>query len=408
MNMQGKNTPMPKDDIRSRLGLRPVINVSGTMTSLGASIVVPQAVEAVSAILTEFVELGDLHRQASKTIADLTGAEAGFITASCSAAISLAVAAAMTGSDLAAIERLPDTTGLKDEVLILSGHMVGYGAPVEQAIRLTGAKVVPVGQATHAHAYQLRGAISEKTAAAVYVVSHHVVDYGQIPLKVFAAVAHERGVPVIVDAASEYDLTGFLADGADLVLYSGHKFLGGPTSGIVAGPKERVHDVYLQNRGIGRGMKVGKEGIVGALAALQAWKTRDHDGIRAREKKALDCWVEALEKRPGIKAEIVPDPTNNPLDRLKVSVDPAEARITAWDIADRLAAGDPPVIVRDHEVEHGHFYLDPCNLHPDEEFTVAVRLEEELDRARKSNTVIATPFEERLLAHEAAILRWPD
>lgn len=399
---------MPKEDIRSRLGLRPVINVSGTMTSLGASIVVPEAVEAVSAILPEFVELGDLHRQGSKIIADLTGAEAGFITASCSAAISLAVAAAMTGPDLAAIERLPDTTGLKDEVLILSGHMVSYGAPVEQAIRLTGAKVVPVGQATGAAAYQLRGAITERTAAAVYVVSHHVVDYAQIPLKVFAAVAHERGVPVIVDAASEYDLTGFLADGADLVLYSGHKFLGGPTSGIVAGPKERVRNVYLQNRGIGRGMKVGKEGIVGTLAALQAWKTRDHDSIRAREKKALDCWVEALKKRPGIKAEIVPDPTNNPLDRLKVSVDPAEARITAWDLADRLAAGDPPVIVRDHEVEHGHFYLDPCNLHSDEEFTVAVRLEEELDRARKSNTVIATPFEERLLAREAAILKWPD
>ncbi len=168
MNMQGKNTPMPKDDIRSRLGLRPVINVSGTMTSLGASIVVPEAVEVVSAILTEFVELGDLHRQASNTIADLTGAEAGFITASCSAAISLAVAAAMTGPDLAAIERLPDTTGLKDEVVILSGHMVGYGAPVEQAIRLTGAKVVPVGQTTHAHAYQLRGAIGEEAGQVVF------------------------------------------------------------------------------------------------------------------------------------------------------------------------------------------------------------------------------------------------
>jgi D-glucosaminate-6-phosphate ammonia-lyase len=407
MNILNKNAAS-KDDIRSRLGLRPVINVSGTMTALGASIVVPQAVEAVSAILTEFVELGDLHRRASTVIAELTGAEAGFITASCSAAISLAVAAAMTGPDLAAIERLPDTTGLKDEVLIQSGHMVSYGAPVEQAMRLTGAKVVPVGQATGAAAYQLRGAITERTAAAVYVVSHHVVDYAQIPLKVFAAVAHERGVPVIVDAASEYDLTGFLADGADLVLYSGHKFLGGPTSGIVAGPKGMVRDVYLQNRGIGRGMKVGKEGIVGTLAALQAWKTRDHNGIRARERKALDCWIEALGGRPGVKAEIVPDPTNNPLDRLKLSVDPAEARITAWDLADRLAAGDRPVIVRDHEVEHGHFYLDPCNLHPDEEEIVAVRLAEELDQARKSNAIIATSFDERLLAREAAILRWPD
>lgn len=395
-------------DIRKQLNLRPVINVSGTMTSLGASIVVPQAVEAVSAILTEFVEMGDLHRRASAMIADLTGAEAGFITASCSAGITLAVAAAMTGPDLAAIERLPDTTGLKNEVMIQSGHMVSYGAPVEQAIRLAGAKVVPVGQATSAYAYQLAGAITERTAAALYVVSHHVVDYAQIPLKVFADVAHARGVPVIVDAASEYDLQRFLADGADIVLYSGHKFLGGPTSGIVAGTKPMVRDVYLQNRGIGRGMKVGKESIVGALAALQAWKMRDHDGIRARERRALECWMQALEGRPGIRAEIVPDPTDNPLDRMKVSIDPEAARITAWDLADRLASGERPVIVRDHEVEHGHFFLDPCNLHPDEEFVVADRLAEELDRARASNETIATAFDERLLAREASILHWPD
>lgn len=398
----------PATDIRASLKLRPVINVSGTMTALGASIVVPDAVEAVSAVLAEFVEMGDLYRRASAVIADLTGAEAGFVTASCSAGITLSVAACMTGPDLAAIERLPDTTGLKNEVLIQSGHMVSYGAPVEQAIRLAGAKVVPVGQATSAHAYQLAGAITERTAAAVYVVSHHVVDYGQIPLKVFCDVCHARGVPVIVDAASEYDLTGFLADGADLALYSGHKFLGGPTSGIVAGKKAMVRDTYLQNRGIGRGMKVGKEGIVGALAALQAWKTRDHEGIRARERRALDAWVEALEARPGVTATIVPDPTNNPLDRLKVEVDQDAANITAWDLADRLAAGDPPVIVRDHEVEYGYFFLDPCNLHPDEEFTVARRLGEELEAARKSNTPIATSFTDRLMAREAAILRWPD
>ncbi|MER8580639.1 aminotransferase class V-fold PLP-dependent enzyme [Mesorhizobium sp. M1423] len=399
---------MPVEDIRSQLGLRPVINVSGTMTSLGASIVVPPAVEAVSGILTEFVEMADLHRKASAVIAELTGAEAGFITASCSAAISLAVAASMTGPDLAAIERLPDTAGLKDEIVIQSGHMVSYGAPIEQAIRLAGAKVVPVGQATSASAYQLSGAITERTAAAIYVVSHHVVEYGQIPLKMFVETARARGVPVIVDAASEYDLAGFLASGADLVLYSGHKFLGGPTSGIVAGTKARVRDVYLQNRGIGRGMKVGKEGIVGALAALQAWKTRDHAGIRARERRALDCWAQALEGRPGVTAAIVPDPTSNPLDRLKVWVNAAESRITAWDLADRLAAGNPPVVVRDHEVEHGYFFLDPCNLHPDEEFIVAARLAEELDGARKSNAIIATPWNERLMAREAAILNWPD
>lgn len=395
-------------DIRKTLGLRPVINCSGTMTSLGASIVVPHAVETVAAILSQWTEISDLQRIASRTIARLTGAEAGCVTASCSAAITLACAAAMTGKDLAAIERLPDARGLKDEVLIQTGHMVSYGAPVEQGIRLSGATVVPVGQATSAHAYQLAGAITEKTAAAVYVISHHVVDYGQIPLETFCEVAHEKGVPVIVDAASEYDLEKFLKAGADLVLYSGHKFLGGPTSGIIAGKKDFVAACYLQNRGVGRGMKVGKEGVAGVIAALQAWETRDNAGIRAREQKALDLWQSTLEGRDGITAIIDPDPTDNPLDRLKVLIDPGSANISAWDLADRMAQGDRPVIVRDHEVEHNYFYLDPCNLHPNEEFIVAERLTEELDAARKSNTPIVSDLRQRMLAQEKAILNWPD
>jgi L-seryl-tRNA(Ser) seleniumtransferase len=369
---------------------------------------VPEAVEAVTRILTEFVEMGDLHRKASRVIAELTGAEAGFVTASCSAGISLAVAAAITGDNLWAIEQLPDTGTLKNEVLIQTGHMVNYGAPVEQGIRMAGARVVPVGQATSAHAYQLAGAINENTAAAVYVVSHHVVDYAQIPLTTFAEVCHARGVPVIVDAASEYDFRKFLAEGADVVLYSGHKFLGGPTSGICAGGKTFIRNIYLQNRGIGRGMKVGKEGIAGVIAALEAWKVRDNDGIRAREKAALDTWVEALANKPGITATIVPDPTDNPLDRLKVAIDPDAARITAWDLATALAKGDRPVIVRDHEAEHGHFFLDPCNLHPKEEFIVAERLVEELERARASNEPVATPIADWFKAREAAILNWPD
>ncbi len=396
------------DDIRATLGLRPIINVSGTMTSLGASIVPPEVVAAVAAVLPQFVEIDDLQKKASAVIARLCDTEAGFVTASCSAAISLAVAGAMTGSDLAAIERLPDTTGLKDEVLIQVGHMVSYGAPVTQGIAMTGAKVVPVGQATSARRYQLEGAVTDRTAAAVYVVSHHVVQFGQIPLDEFVAVCHARGVPVIVDAASEYDLRFFLATGADIALYSSHKFLGGPTGGIVAGRKALVRAAYLQNGGIGRGMKVGKEGMVGTIAALQAWETRDHAGIRARETASLALWTEALADRPGVTATLEPDPTCNPLDRLKVHVDPGQAHITAWDLADALASGPRPVIVRDHEIEHGFFYLDPCNLHPGEDAIVAARLSEELDRARRSNDIIATPLEHRRNRRVAAAQRWPD
>jgi len=366
--------PSNRPDIRPQLGLRPIINVSGTMTALGASIVVPEAVQMAEGILSEFVEINELHRRASATIAQATGAEAGCITASCSAGITIAVAGCMTGADLARIEQLPDAAGMKDEVLIQAGHMVYYGAPIEQALRLTGAKVVPVGQSTFARPYHLAGKINERTSAAVFVISHHAVQYGQIDLAEFCAICRERGVPVIVDAASEYDLRGFLAKGADIVCYSAHKFLGGPTAGIVAGRKDLVRAAFLQNNGIGRGMKVGKESIAGTIAALEAWGKRDHKAVRARETGYLKLWMDRLAKVPGLRPSIVPDPTDNPLDRLKLEVDAAESGSTAWALASALARADPPIIVRDHEVEHGHFYLDPCNLHPGEAEVVASQI----------------------------------
>lgn len=396
------------DDIRTKIGLRPVINVSGTMTGLGASIVVPEAIQAMASILPQFVEIGDLQRKASAVIARLTGGEAGFVTASCSAGISLAVAGTITGNDLLAIEKLPEAITDKNEVLVQMGHVVSYGAPVDQAIRLAGGKVVMIGQATSTHRYHMERAITDRTAAAVYVVSHHVVDYGLLNLKEFVEIAHAKGVPVIVDAASEYDLRIFLEQGADIALYSGHKFLGGPTSGIVAGRKELVRNAFLQNMGIGRGMKVGKESIYGVMAALEAWETRDHAGIRERETGYLNLWLNALSGRPGVTPLIEPDPTNNPLDRMRVIISAPEAHITAWDLADALAKGSPPIIVRDHEVEHNYFYLDPCNLHPGQEKVVVERLTQELDKARASNEIIATPIENRSKHRFDGALRWPD
>ncbi len=398
-------------DIRSRFGLRPVINVSGTMTSLGASIVGAPVIEAVAEILPQTVEIDDLQRKASAVIARACGSESGYITASCSAAITLGIAATMTGDDHGLIERLPDTTGLRDEVVVQTGHLVNYGAPVDQAIRLAGARVVQVGAATEAHGYQLAAAINERTTAALYVVSHHTVQFGMIPLEEFIAVAHGKGVPAIVDAASEYDLKRFIAAGADLVLYSAHKFLGGLTAGIVAGPKALVRAAYFQNGGIGRGMKVGKEGIVGAIAALEHWQQRDHAVIRARERGYLILWREALNRFPGVWAQIDPDPTNNPLDRLKLHIDPQVARITAWDLVDALARaerGGAPVIARDHEAELHFFFLDPCNLHPGEEEIVLARIVEELEHAQRAPEPVVTPFYLRDARRVASRRNWPD
>ena len=360
--------------IRERLGLRPIINVSGTMTALGASIIVPEAINAMAEISSQWVEMDDLQRKASAVVSRLTGGEAGFITACCASGMTMAIAGAMTGTNLLAIERLPDDTeGLKTEVIIQLGHVVNYGAPVDQSIRLAGAKVVTAGTVSITQDYHVREAIRDRTAAALYVVAHHTVQYGMLSLEEFCGICHERGVPVIVDAASEYDLEGFLARGADVVVYSGHKFLSGPTSGIVTGRKELVRAAYLQNRGVARAMKVGKETVAGVMAALEAWEQRDHTGIRRREQAALDLWKVALRDIRGIRATIVPDPTNNPLDRLQIEVEP-ESGFTAAGLASTLAAGSPPVIVRNHEIERGNFFLDPCNLHPGEAEVVAERL----------------------------------
>jgi L-seryl-tRNA(Ser) seleniumtransferase len=250
--------------------------------------------------------------------------------------------------------------------------------------------------------YHLDGAINERTAAALYVVTHHSVQYGMIGLEEFCSICRAKGVPVIVDAASEYDLRGFLDRGADLVVYSGHKFLGGPTTGIVAGRKDLVRAAYLQNRGIGRGMKVGKESIAGVMAALEAWEKRDHAGIREREMAALQLWLSALAGIAGVSAHIIPDPTNNPLDRLQVDVLP-ESGFTAASLAAALSAGDPPVMVRDHEVERGHFFLDPCNLHPGEAEIVASQLVKTL---KTSN---AARFSEASRNRGVEkLLKWPD
>lgn len=394
--------PIRNSDIRARLGLRPVINVSGTMTALGASIICPEAIEAMAAIAPEWVEIDDLQRKASSVIARLTGGEAGFVTASCAAGISLAVAGAITGTDLLAVERLPDDPGGRpNEVILQLGHSVNYGAPIDQSVRLVGGRVVLAGTVSAVGDYHLANAIGPQTAAMLFVVSHHTVQYAQLSLDEVVAICRPRNIPVIVDAASEYDLRGFLARGADIVVYSGHKFLSGPTSGIVAGRKDLVQAAFLQNRGIGRGMKVGKESVAGVMAALEAWERRDHAGIRAREQAALDLWLDTARALPGLAASIVPDPTNNPLDRLKVEVEPGSG-FTAAGLARVLAQGEPPVIVRDHEAELGHFFLDPCNLHPGEEVTVADALRAAMAAPRPGHAM------EQPSRRAARLLSWPD
>ena len=405
---ESRRSQRNEPDVVSRLGLSRIVNASGTMTSIGASRVVPEAIAAGAEIQGHFVRIDELQAKASAVIARLTGAEAGCITACSAAAMTVSVAAAMTGSDLARIEQLPDTAGMKNEVVIQAGHLIDYGAPVEQAVRVSGARVVPAGTAARVELYHLESRLAGSVAAALYVVSHHTVQEGQIPLDDFIAAGHERAVPVIVDVASEYDFRGPIGLGADIAIYSAHKFLGGPTAGIIAGRKEMVRACYLQNRGLGRLMKVGKEGILGTIAALEAWERRDHAAVRERERNVVAHWLASLAGIDGIDLEVAPDWTGNPIDRLRVTVDPERAKLFAWEVADRLAAGDPAIVVRDDLVEHGYFFLDPCNLARGEAEIVSDGIKVVLREARSGSIGRRYTCSERRRRSVAAALCWPD
>src|SRR5438132_711735 len=193
--LRRRNPIMPWDDVMSELGLTPLINISGTETVFGASPVSPEVVRAVAGILPQSVEMAELQRAASRAIAAATGAEAGCVTNCTAASIAIATAACMTGLDLGAIEQLPDTTGLRNEVVIAKGHIVNYGSLISGDIRLTGARVVEFGAALETGLYQLHAALGPSTAAAVYVVSHHAAPTGMIPLPAFVAACHGAGVP---------------------------------------------------------------------------------------------------------------------------------------------------------------------------------------------------------------------
>jgi L-seryl-tRNA(Ser) seleniumtransferase len=377
-------------NVVERNQFKEVINVSGTMTALGASAVSPDVIAAIADVLPRFVDMVELQRNACRVIQRVIGCEAGFVTACSAAGIAIGVAACMTGANMAKVEQLPDTSGMKNEVVLQRGHSVWFGGSIPQMVRLSGARVIEVGDATRAGAYQMEGAITERTAAALYVVSHHTVQYGLINLETFSRVAHSHGVPVIVDAASESNMKVFFERGADLVCYSGHKFLAGPTSGIVAGRTDLIEAcLFHQHHGIGRAMKAGKESIVGAIASLERWARLDHTALLAEQGRILDVFVEGLSGIAGLTLSLEPDPAESPTKRVKVAVDANVVGLEAFEIANELKSGDPAIYVRDNEtIDGGYFFLDPTCSTLDEARLVAPAIRRVLELPEEEKAAI--------------------
>lgn len=344
------------------LKLTRLVNASGTETIFGASSVGQEVIDAMAGILPHSVDMAELQSVASHVIAEATGSEAGLVTGCTSASIVISAAASMTGLDLGRIERLPDSRGMKREIAIQKGHVVNYGSTISGDLRLTGAEVIEFGAATETDAYQLEAALGTETAAAVYVISHHTAPTGMIPLPVFIETCHARGVPVIVDAAAEYGWRELISAGADLLLFSAQKALGGPTAGIMAGRRDLVRAAYAQSRGVGRPMKAGKEAVVGAIEALRRWMKLDHAEIARAVDQRADELAKQLSGIPGLIAARVPDETGNPFSRVHLTIDAERAGFSALGLDAELSRQRPRIIVRSLLAERGVLMIDVRRL----------------------------------------------
>ncbi|MBI1787052.1 MAG: hypothetical protein HYR60_05795 [Acidobacteria bacterium] len=310
-----------------RYQLRRVINAIGTPTIVGANVAAPEVIAAAAEALSLNVEIDELQRAACRVIARVTGAEAGCVTSSASSGLAIAAAAAMTGADLARIVQLPDTAGLRNEIILQHGHDINFGGRISQMVRLSGARIVTIGTANHCDRFHLRGALAEATAAVLYVVNGDVPEGHFLALEAVVEMAAAQGVPVLVDAAAEPDVRVFLRAGASLVIASGHKALGAPTSGLLCGRKDLVRACYLQNWGIGRAMKVGKEGIAGLMVALERYYERPPAGY--------DAVIQVLRRTLTVRATERPHRVAVDLDR------------PARPVANFLRERNPPIWVND-------------------------------------------------------------
>src|SRR5256886_1957402 len=290
----------PVPEIYRRLGVRPIIHASGTTTRYGGSILRTEALEAMREAPTTLVNMAEPNAAAGAAIARMRGAEAAFVTAGASSGLILQAAACIAGSDPAKITRLPDTRGLRNEIIIQRAHRFAY----DQAYRVAGGVLVEIGLARRTQPFELEEAITERTAAVAYLVSPFTSPPGILSLEQVLAIAHTRAVPVIVDAASmlppRENLTKFLRLGADLVSFSGGKGIRGPQStGILAGRRDLVRAAALNaspNQALGRAAKTSKEEIAGLGTALECFMA---EGQQAEMKRYHDVCASIAEALAG-------------------------------------------------------------------------------------------------------------
>jgi D-glucosaminate-6-phosphate ammonia-lyase len=372
-----------------RLGVKRVVNAASWLTVLGGSIMPPAVVKAMEDASRWFVDMNELNKKAGEVIARFTGAEAGLVTAGAAAGMMLEAAACMTGTDPAKIHRLPDTTGMKNEIVIHRAHLVNY----VHSFRAAGAKLVEIGNAGHTNEWELEDAINEKTAAVAYVFSTRQA--GALPLPRVVEIAHNRGVPVIVDGSAMLpppeNLTRYIGMGADMVTFSGGKGVLGPQStGILCGRRDLIEAATLNaapnSDSIGRAAKVCKEEIAGLVTALEIFVDTDHEAVAAGWLAKCEHVASALKGIPGIRVEVAEahpefDEAATTSPRTHIFFEKSWKGPSEHEVVQMLRDGDPSIRVGSAGY-YGGISIVPVNLQDGEEELIARRLKEIL-RSRR-------------------------
>lgn len=382
-----------KQNVYSRLGVKTVINCRGTWTYLSGSLEFPEVRQAQLEAGEHFVNMLELQRAVGRRLSELTGAESGIVTSGAAGAMAASTAACMAGTDDKRIWQLPDTTGLKHEVVMAGGR-----SAFDSAIRLTGAKLILTYSPE-----EVANAISDNTAMI------YTNDLGE-KLEKEVAISKDRKVPLLLDDAAGIPPVDnarlYARMGIDLYCFSGGKGLRGPQcSGLLLGRKDLIEAALLNGApregAICRAMKVGKEEVIGCLTALETWLKIDDKKLYAEWNARIDRIRKLVETVPGVKTDTYIPDDGNRYPTLKVSWDPDGWSYSISDCVRDLRASDPVIEVLGKDnpslvtavregkpnpkepKEPGHIELVSMTIKPGEEMIVGQRLRALLGAAQK-------------------------
>ncbi|NUF50166.1 DgaE family pyridoxal phosphate-dependent ammonia lyase [Gilliamella sp. ESL0250] len=346
-------------DVYIKYNLKRVINASGRMTILGVSTPRPEVIDTVLHGLNEYFEIKDLVDKTGQYIAKLLKVENAVVVSCASAGIVQAVAGLIIKDDRELLFNLHSSDKyVPREIIVPKGHNVNFGAPIGTMVALGGGTMVEAGYANECKPEHIESLINPDTAAILYVKSHHCVQKSMLSVAQTAVIAKKYNIPLIVDAAAEEDLQIYYQQGADLVIYSGAKAIEGPTSGLVIGRHQAVEWLKLQSQGIGRPMKVGKEGILGLTQAIELYVRSPKPETGQQMVTKMTPFIESLNTLDGISAKVVWDGAGRDIARAEIVFDASVIGKTAIEMIDLMKQGEIAVYFREYKANEGKVDAD--------------------------------------------------